>query len=196
MSTREFTAHEVRRLEGHTAEVLSCSWSPEHNCLATASNDGSARMWSLESPSAAASSVALPHDTTRGQSVNVTHVAWSVSGRLATATAGGQVRVWSPGGALETSLLDMQSRCMALQWSPVGEALLACASGGCIATWDAARQSASVAKLGGREVLDVDWRDCVVFVAAGSDGVVQTFEMAKPEPLRSFVGHIVRAAAR
>ena len=77
----------LRALFGHSGSVLSVAWSSDGTRLATASTDGSARVWDT----------ATGHtllDLT-GHTSNVWSVAWSPDGtRLATASDDGSARMW------------------------------------------------------------------------------------------------------
>jgi WD40 repeat protein len=74
-------------LRGHLSSVRSVAWSPDGSRLATASHDGTARVWDARSGQEL---LCLKGHTSRVQGV-----AWSPDGsRLATASQDGTARVW------------------------------------------------------------------------------------------------------
>src|SRR5262249_34006288 len=81
------TGQKVLILKGHTYLVHSVAFSPDGKRLATASADGTAKVWD-----AATGQETL---TLRGHTVALTSVAFSADGqRLATADVDGTVKIW------------------------------------------------------------------------------------------------------
>jgi len=79
MVARQFTAH--------TSQVLGIVFSPEDNLIATASEDGTAKIWDADSGKKLL--------TLLGHNQPVLGVAFNPSGsRLATASTDGTVKVW------------------------------------------------------------------------------------------------------
>lgn len=126
---REFAWHwlwgeshaEVRTFEGHTADVFAVEFSPDGQTLATASKDGTARIWDVASGN-------VLH-TLDGHSSEVTCVAFSPDGtRLATGSEDLQIILWDPatGEALHT-LTGHDDHVLTVAFSPDGRQL---ASGG------------------------------------------------------------------
>jgi WD40 repeat protein len=80
-------------LEGHTAGVNHAAFSPDGSWLASASRDGTARLWSINASS--------PPKVLSGHRFGVNWVAFSLDGRLlATASQDSTARVWSLKGDL------------------------------------------------------------------------------------------------
>jgi WD40 repeat protein len=74
-------------LTGHSGYVLSVAWSPDGTKIATASDDGTARVWSSSSGSTLL--------TLTGHSSYVLSVAWSPDGtKIATASFDNTARVY------------------------------------------------------------------------------------------------------
>lgn len=100
----------LQRLEGHAAAITRAVWSPCGSLLASASLDGTARLWHLcgEHASACAASggqemqLLVPGSVLGGHSGRITRLAFNpCSGRLATGTTDGQVWLWGTGAAEE-----------------------------------------------------------------------------------------------
>jgi WD40 repeat protein len=77
----------VRILIGHTSEVEGVAFSPDGTMLATASADGTARLWEVPG--------CTPVSTLTGHTSSVNAVAFSPDGAmLATASADGTAQLW------------------------------------------------------------------------------------------------------
>ena len=85
-----FGAPYSTRLTGHTGRVNTVSLRPDGRVLATASWDGTARLWDVHDPHHPA-----PLGVLTGHTGNVNSVAFAADGRsVATAGFDGTVRVW------------------------------------------------------------------------------------------------------
>ncbi|MGO9915657.1 MAG: protein kinase domain-containing protein [Isosphaeraceae bacterium] len=127
---RRLSHLEQNSLVGHLAAVRSVSWSPDGTRLATASWDGTAKVWD-----AAGGKELL---TLKGHSSALWSVAWSPEGkRLATASVDGMANVWdaSSGGHLLT-LTGHKGQVCALSWSPDGRRLATGSWDWTIRLWD------------------------------------------------------------
>ncbi len=127
---RRLSHLEQHSLVGHLAAVRSVSWSPDGTRLATASWDGTAKVWD-----AAGGKELL---TLKGHSSALWSVAWSPEGkRLATASVDGMANVWdaSSGGHLLT-LTGHKGQVCALSWSPDGRRLATGSWDWTIRLWD------------------------------------------------------------
>ena len=115
-------SHLVRTLTGHTGPVNEMAFSPNGRLLATASADGTARLWDP--------ATGKHRHTLTGHTGPVYGVAFSPNGRLlATASADGTARLWDPAtGKHRHTLTGHTGPVYGVAFSPNGR-LLATASG-------------------------------------------------------------------
>jgi WD40 repeat protein len=107
-----------RILAGHANRVTSIDWSRATNRIASASFDGTVRIWSAEG---------VPENVLKGHTGQVNSVAWTKDGaRLASAGSDGTVRIWNAEGSAGRTL-NVSAPVGCVAWSPDGSRL---ASGG------------------------------------------------------------------
>lgn len=187
----ELAFSSLRELEGHNAEVLSMSWSPKLNLLATGSADGTARIWN---PSTGTSIKLSTSDTDSDDMI--ISVEWSPDGNiLAAITANGALVLWDSKGALKHSNSNPSgASTLALQWSKMGTYVATGGTDGTISLYDpisgAQKQVWTIP--GGSPVYDLHWRDDNEFAAAGEDGCVAIYQVGKADPVRSSKEHGVK----
>jgi WD40 repeat protein len=91
------TGKPLGTLEGHADDVTDLAFSPEGQRLVTASRDGTARLWDLES---------LESRALRGHEGGVIHVAFTRDGRqVLTAGEDGTIRLWADDLPMEPEAL-------------------------------------------------------------------------------------------
>lgn len=109
----------VCRFRGHGADVRALSWHPQQALLASGSEDGTVRIWNLESGQIEAS-FSLGEET-------VFDVAWSNAGDRLACNVGYQIRILK--GDSGEEILSMRSDSLSrLDWSPDDSLILACDS--------------------------------------------------------------------
>jgi WD40 repeat protein len=161
-------------LRGHEPErtVAYVAWSPAGDRLASASNDGTVRVWDT---SGRGELLVL-----RGHDRSVAHVAWSpVSDRLASASWDGTVRVWHASGQSEPLLLRGHKRMVRrVAWSPAGVRLASAAGDGTVRVWDASGQGEPLMLRGHEKaVVHLAWSPVGDRLASASeDGEVRVWD--------------------
>lgn len=121
---------ELRTLDGHTNALSAAAFDTESRRVATASFDGTARVWSVEDGEVIA--------TYEGHDGSVYDVAFSPDGRtVATASSDGTARLWSPETGDTVLLLQGHERTVrSVAFDPTGTRLVTASEDGTVRVWD------------------------------------------------------------
>lgn len=109
------TGAEIGRMLDHTPPVTGAAWSPDGARALSWSDDGTARVWTVDG--------SRPTEVLAGHEGPVSRARWSPDGtRALTVGADGRALVWSQ---LKSVLVDVAgARALDAAWSPRGETLL------------------------------------------------------------------------
>ena len=183
------TFHEVGVLEGHTSFIWGVAWSPAsgQTLLASASQDGSVRIWDVGTSAQIAS-------LETGWAFSVT---WSPDGEyLAVGTYSGQVQVWDASAQelLHTWKSPTRVPIISLGWSPDGNTIASGELQGDINMWDTA-SGEILQRLTGytqerRDVNGVAWSpDGKILASAHQDGKVRLWDTGTFGLIRTIRAH-------
>jgi WD40 repeat protein/serine/threonine protein kinase len=206
------SGQELLTLSGHTAEIHGIAFSPEcasppeagaERCgmrLATASADGTAKVWLLESNSAGDAKAGQELLTITGHSAQVWDVAFSPDGnRLATSSVDGTAKVWDATSGRELLTLAHNAEIPGIAFSPDGTRLATAGYDGTAKVWLLESSSAGDAA-SGRELVTLSGHDSVVLqvafnpdgtrlVTSSPDGTAKVWDIASGRELLTLVGH-------
>jgi WD40 repeat protein len=172
-------------LRGHVRPVFSVSYSPDGRRLASASWDGTIKVWDVQS--------GVETATLRGHTQWVTAVCFSPDGkRLASASYDQTVKLWdSHSGALIATLSGHTKWVQSVAYSPDGARLASASADRTVKVWDA-RGGAELATLRGHAlpVPSVAYSpDGTRLASASNDGTVKVWDARTGAEIATLRGH-------
>jgi WD40 repeat protein/DNA-binding SARP family transcriptional activator len=121
---------QARVLHGHTGDVVRLAFSPDSKHLASASRDGTARIFNVDDGAL--------EQTLRGHAATVTSVAYSDDGqRVVTAGADGTIRIWSAAGRPAGVLYGHRGAVNTAEFNHRGDRIVSTGEDGTVRVWDA-----------------------------------------------------------
>jgi WD40 repeat protein len=173
-------------LRGHTDRVWAVAFSPDGTRLATASDDGTAKIWDASSGQEL---FTLSTEATRGHH----GLALSPDGtRLATASGVGTAKVWDVAtGKVLLSLHGHTDWVSSVIFSPDGTRLATASEDGTVKVWDATTGQELLTLQGHTlEIWDVAFNsDGSRLATSGEDGKVKVWEAVSGKELFTLAGH-------
>jgi WD40 repeat protein len=171
------TLKQVAVLKGHTDQVNRVRWSPDGSMLASASSDGTVRIWESRRRTTLMTFQG-PNSTMDNPALCVT---WSPDGKRVVAGYGnGAVSIWHlqtrQGRLLEgLQATDMSTKAVwGIAWAPDGRLLVGGSEQGIVEVWEV-RSGQELTTLQGHafKVWDTAWApDGKLIASAGKDGTV------------------------
>ncbi|NEP09679.1 MAG: TIR domain-containing protein [Symploca sp. SIO2C1] len=179
-ATLRRTTHEVQqinRLQGHDNVVVSISFSPDGQYLATTSEDGTARLWDLQGNQKA---------LFQGHQGTVLGVSFSPDGQyLATTSEDGTARLWDLQGNQKALFQGHEPELpvMSVAFSPNGQSLATGSFDGTVRLWDLQGNQKAIFKESDG-VMSVAFSPNGQSLATGSfDGTVRLWDLQGKEML-------------
>src|SRR6266849_5779704 len=170
---------------GHTGPVESVAWSPDGTRLASASNDGTVRVWDASSGHTLL--------TYSRHTDAVTSVAWSPDGkRLASASADKTVRVWNASSGHTLLTYSRHTDFVeSVAWSPDGKHLASASEDRTVQVWEASSGTTLLTYKGHTNgVSSVAWSPHGTRLASASqDKTVRVWDASSGQALLTYTEH-------
>ncbi|WP_438941304.1 nSTAND1 domain-containing NTPase [Micromonospora craterilacus] len=184
MSALAFS-HVEAVLSGHKDAVRGVAWSSDGGAVATASRDGTARLWDAHTGTVCA--------VLRGHTDMVEAIAYSPDAtRVATASRDATVRIWDAASGDLVTVLSCGDCARGVAFSPDGARLAATSRDRLVHLWDTATWTVHSTLAGhADDVWGVHWApDSSRLVTASHDRTLVVWDPATGRPARTLRGHL------
>jgi WD40 repeat protein len=164
----------LQTLEGHSHGVTSVAWSPDGQQIASASRDGTVKIWNLATGEC---------QTLEGHSHGVTSVAWSPDGQqIASASGDRTVKIWNPATGECQTLEGHSGWVTSVAWSPDGQQIASASGDRTVKIWNPATGECQTLEGHSGWVTSVAWSpDGQQIASASEDGTVKIWNPATGE---------------
>jgi len=172
---------ERNQIKGHQRRIWHVSFSPNSEYMATASSDGTARLWDLSGNQQA---------ELKGHQGWVTHVSFSPNGEsVATAGEDGTARLWDLSGKQLVEFNQHQGKVLSVSFSPNGEYIATAGEDGTARLWDLSGKQLVEFNQHQGQVWSVSFSPNGEYIAtAGEDGTARLWNLSGKQ-LMEFAGH-------
>lgn len=117
-----------------------------------------------------------------GKFASISAMDWSRKGKVATLTADGLVRVWSPSGQmLET--LNTTDEISKIRWNSTGDTLVTLSKCSRLQAWDYKGSLKQTFKLASSDLAEIEWRNETEFASGSESGEVSIWSLESDTPL-------------
>jgi WD40 repeat protein len=179
----------IDRFSAHDDSVYSITWKPDESQFATASKDGTIKIWTPKT-------ITEPAKLERvlsGHTYTVRSLAWNPNGSsLASASWDGTVKLWNPETGFETATLsDHTDFVNAVAWNKDGTKLASASSDKTIKLWNS--DGTPINTLSGHtdSVLAVAWSpDGTKIASGGADKTVRIWDSSTGQLLQTIEGSL------
>ena len=167
---------------GHNKLIHSVSFSPTGDAIATASNDGTVKLWDLQSNCLA---------TFTGHKKSVNSVSFNPTGNaIATASSDKTAKLWDLHGKCLKTFTGHKKSVNSVSFNPTGNAIATASNDGTVKLWDL--QGNCLKTFTGHD----GWVNSVSFspngdaiATASNDGTVKLWDDLQGKCLKTFTGH-------
>ncbi len=175
---------ELATLEGHRSFVWGVAWAPDGKTFASASRDGTVRIWDAVSY----------QELTVLDAGEAFCVAWSPNGQqLVSGTTSGRVTIWNLGSGETSQNWRGNTLIISVVWSPDGATIAAGQWDGRILLWDVKTGQQLPTLIGTEARSDVNglaWSpDGRVLASAHQDGKIRLWDVENSILLRTIESH-------
>ncbi|MEE6261873.1 WD40 domain-containing protein [Plantactinospora sonchi] len=170
-------------LAGHSGPVTSVDWSPDGTRLATASDDGTARIWDTATGQATV--------TLTGHTARINAVGWSAdNAHVATASADDTARIWDATTGQTTTILTGHTDWVrAIAWSPDGT-LATASDDKAIRIWDTTTGQTTTILTGHTDwVRAIAWSPDGTLATASDDRTIRIWDTTTGQTTTTLTGH-------